>query len=143
MWQEDRKVRPLLKSFRIRAFRCETSLEESVQLQLKIDREVLVGLLENLENSKEPLTAHVKVILQGVFEDSDGSPNGKIDILGTYEAKFSFHKDVTRADIEPLMDDESYQYLFVSQAHVLASRHFSEQLSLLGFSTGRIPLGIM
>lgn len=134
--------RPKLVSFRALAFHGENKgqANRGDEWTLELVQEINLGLAVPMVPGA-PLQAVVKIDLRAKSTNTSALSD-LAEFSATYEAKFDCPSDVTEEALSFLFEQESYQYMLVSQAFPLAMTHFRRELQSMGFDARSLPLGL-
>ena len=162
---DTRKLRPLLRLFRLTSAHFKNELDGKKVFRFRVKKEVSVGIdvpteepkvkkgrkssksdttksHEDLPKDIDVVKGFVEITLTAHFQDSDDNPLENVVATASYYGHFDFNKEAQTSDIQKAIEDEAYQYLFVAQAFPLATRHFKDQLFQMGLTNNALPLGI-
>lgn len=142
------KTRPLMVSVELKEARLKNGLVGKISYKFKLERKIEIGLsdLKPAKDGDDYANFNVAcfVEVRGVFfSSSSNEVLSEIESFAKYEVKFKFDKDTSYDEVKKLLNDESYQYVFVSQSHPVVVENFKLLMSQMGISMKQLPFGIV
>lgn len=135
-------TRPKLMSLRATRFHGENKAASSGNSpwNIQLTQTIEVGLATT-DKPGVKLQAIVNIDLNARASQND-EKDRSAEFSGSYEAKFDYPPEATESAIEPLFEQEAYQYVLVAQAFPLAMTHFRREMQSMGFDARELPLGL-
>lgn len=136
-------LRPRLMTFRIAKFNTQNELSSATtgEVFFEMKPEIELGLIKPAQSDGIfEAIATIRITGRATLKES---PNSLLaEFSAVYEARFKYPPDTTDAELSPRFEHEPHQYMLAAQAFPLASSHFYQELTAMGFNVGNMPLGI-